>query len=95
MLLKIQEGMLKGIEGYYSDERTLMRRHMINVWLLNYPHDPIQQLRDVLEEQKKFKISQQLVQLTSLGIFPNNPFETIDFKTYHFLQTFYWGKKQL
>ena len=68
ILLGIEEGMMEAIQDYYAnDEQALINRHIINLWLLSCSQDPIRQLRDALYELKKFKISQQLVLLTSLG----------------------------
>ena len=66
--LGIENDMLQAIQSYYNqDEKSLMFSHMINMWLLCGPENPIQQLRDALNHLKKSEIVQQLTLLSSLG----------------------------
>ena len=69
VLLGLQEGMLEAIKCYYNNERALINRHVINMWVLSCLQDPIQQLRDALYQLKAIKIAQTLVLLTSIGRF--------------------------
>ena len=69
VLLGLQEGMLEAIKSYYSNERALINRHVMNMWLLSCLQDPIQQLKDALYQLKAVKIAQKLVLLTSIGRF--------------------------
>ena len=66
--LGIKEDTLHAIQSYYSpDDKTLMISHVIQMWLLSSPENPIRKLTDTLNELKKYEIAQQLVLLTSLG----------------------------
>ena len=70
MLLGLEKGMMEAIQSYYgNEENALINRHVVNLWLISCPLDPIRQLRDALNELKKFKISQQLLLLSSLGMY--------------------------
>ena len=69
VLLGLQEHMLEAIKCYYNNERALINRHVINMWVLSCLQDPIQQLRDALYQLKAIKIAQTLVLLTSIGRF--------------------------
>ena len=62
--------MMEAIQSYYgNEENPLINRHMVNLWLISCPLDPIRQLRDALNEVKRFKVSQQLLLLSSLGMY--------------------------
>ena len=66
--LGIKEDTLHAIQNYYNpDDKTLMISHVINMWLLSSPENPIQKLTDTLNELKIYEIAQQVVLLTSLG----------------------------
>ena len=88
VLLGLQEGMLQAIKSYYNNERALINRHVMNMWLLSCLQDPIQQLRDALYQLKAIKIAQKLVLLTSVGRYIQF---TLSFQQYvtHFLQTLF------
>ena len=88
VLLGLQEHMLEAIKSYYNNERALINRHVMNMWLLSCLQDPIQQLRDALYQLKAIKIAQKLDLLTSIGRYIQF---TLSFQQYltHFLQTLF------
>ena len=70
MLLGFGERMMEAIQIYYGDEETsLINRHIVNLWLISCPLDPIRQLRDAFNELKRFKVSQKLLLLSSIGVY--------------------------
>ena len=65
-LLGIAEESLAAIESYYEQNKQRIR-HMVTLWLIKEPDDPVTQLRDALNALQKYDISQNLVLLASLG----------------------------
>ena len=66
--LGFENDTLQAIQSYYNqDEKSLMFSHMINMWLLHSPENPIQQLIVALNHLKESEIVQQLTFLSSLG----------------------------
>ena len=68
LLLGIEEGTLKAIEAYYEDAEFITR-HVITLWLVKDPDNPVTYLRDALNTLEKYDISQKLWCLVSLGKF--------------------------
>ena len=65
-LLEVTEENLAAIESYYMCNEQKIR-HMVTLWLMKEPDDPVTQLRDALNALEKHEISQNLVLLASLG----------------------------
>ena len=65
-LLEISEATLVAIDAYYDDTANKIS-HLLTVWLMEDPDDPVKQLRDALNSLGKDDISQTLVLLSSLG----------------------------
>ena len=65
-LLEISEATLAAIDAYYDDTANKIN-HLLTVWLMEDPDDPVKQLRDALNSLGKDDISQTLVLLSSLG----------------------------
>ena len=77
LLLGVEERHLKAIDSYYEDkEHKIM--HMITLWLIKDPDDPVTQLRDALNALDKHDLSQILVLLSSFG------------KSSHRIFLYYW-----
>ena len=74
--------MLEAVKCYYNNERALINRHVINMWVLSCLQDPIQQLRDALYQLKAIKIAQKLVLLTSIGRFIHLHYHSAVFYTF-------------
>jgi hypothetical protein len=88
ILLGFQEDMVEAIWSYYGyEDKGLINRHMINLWLISCPLDPVRQLRDALNELKKVKASQQLLLLSSLGMYVKLSKTMNILKSQYFLQT--------
>ena len=88
ILLGFQEDMVEAIWSYYgSEDKELINRHMINLWLISCPLDPVRQLRDAFNELKKVKASQQLLLLSSLGMYVKLSKTMNILKSQYFLQT--------
>ena len=66
LLLGITEESLAAIESYYENEGDKIC-HVVTLWLMRDPDDPVTQLRDALNALEKQEIAQTLVLLTSLG----------------------------
>ena len=66
LLLGIEERHLEAIDSYYDDEEHKIM-HMITLWLIKDPDDPVTQLRDALNALDKHDLSQILVLLSSFG----------------------------
>ena len=67
--LGIQKDMVEAIKSYYpNDEKALISSHIMNIWLISCTQDPIQQLRDGLNELKLYEVAKQVVLLSSIGI---------------------------
>ena len=64
-LLEISEATLAAIDAYYDDAANNIS-HLLTVWLMEDPDDPVKQLRDALNSLGKDDISQTLVLLSSL-----------------------------
>ena len=65
-LLGITKETMAAIEDYYaSDEHKIS--HVITLWLMRDPDNPVTQLRDALNVLEKQDVAQTLVLLTSLG----------------------------
>ena len=70
LLLEFKENMVQAIQNYYGiGKKTLICRHLMNMWLLSCTQDPVQQLKVALNELKQSTISQLLLRLTSIGNF--------------------------
>ena len=65
-LLGISEESLAAIEHYYENEGHKIQ-HIVTLWLMGDPNDPVTQLRDTLNALEKQETAQTLVLLTSLG----------------------------
>ena len=65
-LLGVTEENLAAIESYYEHNEQIIR-HMVTLWLIQEPDDPVTQLRDALNALERHQISQNLVLLASLG----------------------------
>ena len=66
LLLGVSKETLAAIESYYENEGDKIR-HVVTLWLMRDPDDPVTQLRDALNALEKQEIAQTLVLLTSLG----------------------------
>ena len=67
LLLGIGEETLAAIQSYYKNEEDKIC-HIVTLWLMRDPNDPVSQLRDALNSLKRQEIAQTLVLLTSLGM---------------------------
>ena len=65
-LLGISEERLAAIEHYYENIEHKIT-HLVTLWLMRDPEDPVIQLRDALNALEKQEIARRLVLLTSLG----------------------------
>ena len=65
-LLGISEDSLAAIEHYYENEEHKIT-HLVTLWLMKDPEDPVAQLTEALNALEKQEIAQRLVLLTSLG----------------------------
>ena len=65
-MLGISDESLAAIEHYYENEGHKIK-HIVTLWLMGDPNDPVTQLRDALKALEKQETAQTLVQLTSLG----------------------------
>ena len=65
--LGIQEKMMEAIRKYYSNDRELMIKHIVGMWLRSDPEDPIKKLRGALIAQGHKAIVNQLEFLSSPG----------------------------
>ena len=68
-LLGVTEEMLSAIDSYYENKRYKIS-HVITLWLIRNPADPVTQLSDALTQcisLENQEIAHTLVLLTSLG----------------------------
>ena len=65
-LLGISEESLAAIEHYYEKKEHKIT-HLVTLWLMRDPEEPVAQLRDALNALEKQEIERRLVLLTSLG----------------------------
>ena len=66
-LLGITEGSLEAIKIHYGDHTLSILSHVLRLWLISDPEDPVKQLRMVLDGLGALEIAQQLIVLTTLG----------------------------
>ena len=83
----IEEGTLKAIETYYEDAEFITR-HVITLWLVKNPDNPVTYLGDALITLEKKDISQKLWCLVSLGKFSTIITCTVFLKCMHELVDF-------
>ena len=63
----IQEQMMKAIGKYYNNDRELMIKHIVGMWLRSDPEDPVKKLRVALIAQGHRAIANRLEFLSSPG----------------------------
>ena len=65
-LLRINKDTISAIDSYYDDARTKIS-HVVNLWLMDDPGNPVTLLRKSLVQLGKESVSETLITLTSLG----------------------------
>ena len=65
--LGIQEKMMEAIKKYYNNDRELMVKHIVGMWLRSDPEDPVKKLRGALLAQGHRAIANRLEFLSSSG----------------------------
>ena len=65
--LGIQEKMMEAIGKYYNNDRELMIKHIVGMWLRSDPEDAVKKLRGALIAQGHRAIANRLEFLSSPG----------------------------
>ena len=65
--LEIQVKMMEAIRKYYNNDRKLMMKHIVGMWLRSNPENPVKKVRGSLVAQGHKAIANQLEFLSSPG----------------------------